>query len=351
MSFISNITEVFKKRQKTVSYIENISKINFTKILSNPQKILVILSSDMIDFLQSLTALSLLLNNYSNTTLLVPEKDYLSFLERCLRKLNFDYYLYKENKIPDEITNETFDLIIILAKEVTGETKSYLRESDQSIKAGLDDFLQLELINHITRTEKSQSRKEKYFNQICGLIGKSPISRGDMSRFQVQLKISDDKLKVSRKILDYLDVSKIGRWIFLDISSGMNSTTFSEKQLCQLIKLIQDRTKASLFLLDWNEKRYDKLRLKGLIQKPFFISEQDIYLLTAHLANAKMIISPNSKLFHIAQLVNTKTVGVFLPKEKEYFFKTNNNLEFVVNNFRYIHIGELVDSIVEFYEE
>ncbi|MBL7108182.1 MAG: hypothetical protein ISS38_02675 [Candidatus Cloacimonetes bacterium] len=347
MKIISKIKNLLKSKKDEISFLKNIPKINFTEILTNPKNILVILSSNMMNFLNSLDALALLLHKHQNVTLLVHKKEHLFFLERCLKNLKFDFYLFDEEELPEEILNNKFDTIIILSQKVDDNISRYLHKNDLSVKAALDDFAQPELINYKTRTEKSQCLKEKYFSQICGILGED----FDSKQFQMDFNISDSKLKSSQKILNYLDVSKAGEWIFLDISTGLNSTIFSDKQLAEIIRFVREKISGTLFLIDWNQERYDKLKLKGVIPKPFFVSEQDISLLTAHLANAKILISPNTELYHIAQLLKTRTAGALLPDEKKYFFESDKDLEFEVENFKSLQIDEFIEQVTEFLKE
>ena len=339
---LKNMSIFFGNKKGKLDSFNNYSPINFTELLNNPKQILVILSSEFVEFLQSLRALSLLLHSYSNVSILISDKKNVFFLEKCFANLKYDYFIYDKTGIPPKIYSKYFDIIIILSKTLNKTLKYYLHKCSRSIKAGIREFEYPEIVNFISHSKNSLSFSVSFFNLVSSILGKE----FDIDEFDVKIDISAANLSLSRNIL--VPFTQYSEGIFLlDISSGLNTTLFSENQISQINQHIRDRLNCNLVLFDWNVKRYEKLISRGNTSSLRLISENNLSLLTALLSNMKMIICPNSKLFHIAQLLKVKSIGVFLQDEKGSFYKSENSIEFVVKNFKLLPIKEIVNRIVE----
>jgi ADP-heptose:LPS heptosyltransferase len=84
-----------------------------------------------------------------------------------------------------------------------------------------------------------------------------------------------------------------------------------------------------------------------LIEKPFFLSGENMELLLAHLANTNLIISPNTNFYHIAGLVDTPRIGIFMEDEHPYFFKAPGSNAVFVKKFRSLPYDEITDEIAK----
>jgi len=316
--------------------------INFTRILMYAREILIILPSDLIDFFTTMYGLNMLFRQYSNPTLLVQNEKTLFFLKRCFNMYNFKVIRQdQDNEGEPPLKYRRFDLILLLTPNISDDIRKYLSDSKEAVIVAQEQSPYSKFADFLTRVD-GKSLYEQYFDQSCCTCRIYP----SISEFYVHFPVQERYINESRNMLDTLDNSRIGKTILIDISTGKGGTKFSDKQIASLVKLASEKVAGSILLLDWKQRRYDKLKLKSLIEKPFFLSGENIELLLAHLVNTDIIISPNSIFYHLAGLVNTARIGIFMEDEYPYFFETPRGKAVFVKKFRSLPYDEISDEMV-----
>jgi hypothetical protein len=316
--------------------------INFTRILTYTRETLIILPPDLVDFFTTLYGLNLLFRQYSNPTLLVQNEKILFFLKWCFNMYNFKVINSNDEEGISSLNRSRFDLIVLLTPSIPDDVRKYIQASKETVIITQEQSPCSQLANLLARTDK-KSLYERYFDQSCCACRIYP----DMNEFHVQFPLRERQIIESRNMLKYLDNSGTGKTILIDISTGKSGKKFSDRQISSLIKLINGKVASSILLLDWEQRRYSKLKLKSLIEKPFFLSGENMELLLAHLANTNLIISPNTNFYHIAGLVDTPRIGIFMEDEHPYFFKAPGSNAVFVKKFRSLPYDEITDEIAK----
>lgn len=319
---------------------KELQPINFTRTLKYARETLIVLPSDLIDFFTTMYGLNMLFRQYSNPTLLIQNEKTLFFLKQCFNLYNFKIINQNEDPISNLQENK-FNLIILLTNSISGDIEKYLSSSNKSVIIAQKESPCSWLANLLTRSDK-KSLYERYFDQSCCTCRIYP----PINEFYVHLQVRERLVSTSRNMLRGLDNSGTGKTILIDISTGKGGTKFSDKQISSFVRLASEKVASSVLLLDWEQRRYNKLKLKALIEKPFFLSGENMELLLAHLANANAIISPNTYFYHIAGLVNTPRIGVFMENEYPYFVDTPKSKTVFVKKFRTLPYDEISEEIV-----
>jgi len=304
---------------------------NFSRKISQPSSVMIICSTDFVEFLESLWGLGILLQSYKDTLIVLHKKEWTFFIDQLYPERNFSFIDIAELEAGEDV--ESIELIVFLTKKTPKDVKSFLKKTPNAVIAGMSSFSDIKLLNCIISVNDLQSYYYQFFSFALQLTGASEKWDAYISNYNF----------IAARNSEYQEKGLIG----VDISPGIYGTRFLKKHIYSLVNALQKDDNYDVVLLDWDARYYDKLLFNKNNVKP------DFQLIVSHeqalevLKSCKLFISPNTHLLHCMRYTPLRTFSILVPHERRHHCETSKNRTHIVHTFAGLNIKKVLPQIRE----
>ncbi len=302
---------------------------NFSRKILQPSSVLIICSTDFVEFMESLYGLGILLQSYKNPLVALHKKKWDFFIDQLYPERDFTFIDFAELRTGQNV--ESIELIVFLTKNIQKKAKPFLKKMSNAVVAGMSSFGDNKLLNCIISVNELQSYNYQFFSFASQLTGISEEwdSYIENNNF---LRNSDDE-------------SKEKGMIYIDISPGIHGTRFLKKHIYSLTNALQKSYSYDVVLTDRNARYYDKLSYKKFDVKPDFQLIENLEHALELLKFCKLFISPNTPLLHYMRYTPMSTFSILVPHERRHHCETSKNKIHVVHRFAELKIKDILPQI------
>ncbi len=304
---------------------------NFSRKISQPSSVMIISSTDFVEFLESLWGLGILLQSYKNTLIVLHKIEWKYFIEQLYPERDLTFLDIAELGAGQDV--ESLELIVFLTKQISKDVKPLLKKTQNAVIAGMSSFNDMKVLNCIISVNDLQSYYYQFFSFALQLTGTSEKWDAYIRKYNFDAGKSTES---SEKGL-----------VYVDISHGIHGTRFLKKHILSLLKSLEKSYNYDVVLLDWDARYYDKLVFNKNNVKPDFQLIVGYEQALEVLKSCTLFISPNTHLLHVMRYTPLRTFSILVPHERRHHCETSKNRTHIVHTFAGFRIKDILPQIKE----
>jgi len=295
-------------------------KYNFTQILSDPESVLIILPSDINEFIASVWSMKIFKQKFKTTTFLLKNDEWKFFPELLFQNTNFNFLPYKH--LDNYLQQHDESLVVFLTASPDKSLLEKLKKKHYTL-AGMNTSKCIEKLQVIINVKTEYSCAQNLFNFACQLCN---IKVGFMEYVHT---VSVKQNQASGEQIAAIDISK-----------GIHGTRFLRKHIFAMIDILKSKGYSRIILIDTNSKYYKKLE-KRISQKVQTILTDEWHVLFDSLINFTILISHNSQIAHLAQLTKLPSYIFMMPYEHKHIFGMISQVRVFITSFGALSVKQL----------